>query len=114
LAPQYQREWLGQYPWPACPNRPGRFRGDGGGAARDRGGVHQRQHLRGRRGGVGQPAQGGLHQRRDLPQPGVVLALGQQPREQVPGQARGSAASAARRRTGAGPAPRPGRRARRR
>jgi hypothetical protein len=67
------------------------LRGDGGGAARDRGGVHRPQQSRGGRGGVGEPAQGGVHQRRDLPQPGVVLALGQQPREQVPDQARGGA-----------------------
>ena len=72
-----------------CPDRP--FVGDDGGPARDRGGVHKSQQLRGRRGGVGQPAQGGLHQRRELPQPGVVLAVGRQPREQVPDQARGGA-----------------------
>jgi hypothetical protein len=58
------------------------FRGDHGLAARDRGGVHQAQQLRGRWRGIGQPAQRGFHQRRGRPEPGVVLALPQQPREQ--------------------------------
>jgi len=38
------------------------------------------------RGGIGEPAQRGLQQRRELPQPQVVLAPAQQPWEQVPDQ----------------------------
>jgi hypothetical protein len=91
LAPQYQPGMARAVPVAGVPEQAGVFRGDGGGAARDRGGVHQPRVLRGRRGGVGEPARGGLRQRRDLPEPGVVLALGQQRREQAPDLARGGA-----------------------
>jgi hypothetical protein len=42
---------------------------------RNGGGVHQRQHLCAAWGRLSQPPQRGLHQRREVLQPGVVLAL---------------------------------------
>ena len=54
---------------------------DHGGAARDRGSVHQPKHFRGRGRSVSQPTQRGLHQRRERLQPLVVLKrpIGRQP-----------------------------------
>ena len=60
------------------------LRGDGGLAARDRGGVHQPQQVRAGWRVVSQPAQRRFHQRRGGLDPVVVLALAQQPGKQVP------------------------------
>ena len=46
--------------------------------------VHQPQLLGGRGRLIGEPAQRGLHQRRETPQPQVVLALAQQPGDRRP------------------------------
>ena len=101
----------------ACPSVQVRApRGDDRVPARDGRGVHQPQHLRGAP-ACGPPATA-------APPPSaaprvfsrcVVLALAQQPGEQVPDPPRlRRAASAARRHNAAAPAPRPGRPARRR
>jgi hypothetical protein len=68
-----------------CPSGQVRaFRGDDRVPARDGRGVHQPQQLGATRRLPGQPAQRRLHQRRCRLDPLVVLALAQQPGEQVP------------------------------
>ena len=105
----------GAVPVSGVPEQARALRGGRGGAAGDRGGVHQPQPLRGRRGGVREVAQGGLRQRRELPEPQVVLGSGPAAAGTGARSASGRrAASAARRRSAAGPAPLPGRRARHR
>jgi hypothetical protein len=73
----------------------GKLRAHRGGpraATHHRGAIQQPQPLRRGWGVVGQPAQGGLQQPGDLPQPTVGGRLGQQPGNQVP-DPRGAARS---------------------
>jgi hypothetical protein len=93
LAPQYQREWLGQYPYPAQPYRSERRAVTA--EAPHGTGVASISRSSSAAGGrrTGQPPQRGLHQQRRGLEPGVVLALAQQPREQVPDQPRRGAQS---------------------